>query len=194
MLILALLGFTGSSYAVDVSTAKTNTFTAITNTLKIPAVRMGDTTYYDVVLKLKDYDVLAVGSDPLVGVLKDNFVMQFVSATRQSGQLHVKIKVTSVGEDRTNRIAGFGNKARLTDDKGHVYDAISVTIPRINETSKSNHFDNHLFDGDIPVDVIITFDELDPQATKIDLLHLVFNKGQDYKIREIPFEDFNFAP
>ena len=83
ILLVALLGFSGSSYAINVSPTKTNTFTATTNTLKVPEVRVGDTTYYDVVLKLKEYEVLAVGSDPLVGVLKDHFVMQFVSAVRQ---------------------------------------------------------------------------------------------------------------
>ncbi|MCK4494047.1 MAG: hypothetical protein KAU26_08315 [Methylococcales bacterium] len=187
MLIIALLGFTGSSYATD-------TFTATTSTLKVPEVRVGDTTYYDVVLKLKDFEVLAVGSNPLTGVLKGNFVMQLISVVRQSGQLHVKINVTSVGKDRENRIAGFNNKARLTDDKGNVYDATSVTIPRINKTYKSKHHaDNHLFDADAPVEVVITFDDIDPQATKIELLDLVFKRGEDYKIRNIPFTEFEFG-
>lgn len=183
---LLLLSFSGNSYAVD-------TYTAINKTLKIPQVIVGDTTYNDVVLKLNDFEVLAVGTDPLVGILKDNFVMQFISAVRQAGQLHVTIRVTSVGEDRENRIAhGFNAKARLTDNKGTIYDAATVTIPRINQTYDGAHINNHLFDADTPVEIVITFDNMDPQATEISLLDLVFRQGQSYKVRNIQFEEFSF--
>ncbi|MCK5828894.1 MAG: hypothetical protein KAH20_01155 [Methylococcales bacterium] len=150
---------------------------------------VGDTTYRDVVLKLNDFEVLVVGSDPLVGILEDNFVVQLISAVRKSEQLPVKLKVTSVGQDRDrdNHIVGVNTKARLTDDKGRIYDAASFTIPRINTTYKSAVPD-HLFDADTPLEIIITFDNIAPLATKISLLDLVFYKGQSYKIRDIQFE------
>jgi hypothetical protein len=183
--MIGFLGVSGSSYAID-------TYTATTQTLKIPQVMVGATTYNDVVLKLKDFEILSIGSDPLIGILKDNFIMQFISAVRQDGQLHVKIKVTSVGQDRENRIAGFNNKARITDDKGNIYDAKTVKIPR-NNVDKEGDTDNHLFDADIPAEVIITFDKIDPQASKINLLDLVFSRGQSYQIRDIPFDEFTFG-
>lgn len=177
---ILLLGAASTSYAVD-------TYDFTTKTMTVPQVMVGDTTYNDVVLKLNDFEVVSVGADPLVGVLKENLVLQLVKATRQSGQLHITMELTSKGEDRTYYIGD--DKARVTDNKGSIYDLESVSIPRINETSTS--WLNHMLDADTPVTVIYTYDNFDPQATKIDLLDIEFDHSK-YKLRDIAIEEFTF--
>lgn len=114
-----------------------------TKTLTVPQVMVGDTTYNDVVLQLNDFEVLAIGTDPLVGILDDGVVLQFVSAVRQAGQLHLTMKITSKNEDR-KFFVGAWHKARVTDNKGLIYDVAKVSIPRINKTDT---YINHSFDA-----------------------------------------------
>jgi hypothetical protein len=172
-----LLGFISNSYAVD-------TYSFTIKTLTIPQVMVGDTTYNDVVLKLNDFEVISLGADPLVGILDDGLVLQLVSAVKQAGQLHVTLKLTHKGRDKPYCIGCA--KARITDNKGSIYDEETVSIPRINKTSSSF---SHLLDADTPVTVIYTFDEFDPQATMISLLDIVIGSSK-YKLRDIPVSEF----
>ncbi len=178
IIAMLLLGFASNIYAVD-------TYNFTTKTLTIPQVLVGDTTYNDVVLKLNDFEVLAVGDDPLVGILDENLVLQFVDATRQAGQLHITMKLTSKGKDRSYCI-GCG-KARVTDDKGSIYDRETISIPRINETSVAI---SHLLDADTPVTVIYTYDDFDPQATMISLFDIRIGSSY-YKLRDLPIKEFD---
>jgi hypothetical protein len=178
---LLLLGFINNSYAID-------TYNFTTKTLKIPQVMVGDTTFNDVEIKLNDFEVLAVGDDPLVGILDEGLVLQFTSATRQAGQLHITMELTSKDKDRSYRV-GKSHKARVTDNIGLIYDVESVSIPRISESETSIF---HLFDADTPVTVIYTFDDLDPQATSISLLDILFGSNSPaYKLRDLPIEEFD---
>lgn len=182
ILALLTLGFTNNCYAID-------TYSFTEKTLTVPQVMVGDITYNDVVLKLNDFEVIAIGADPLVGILDDGVVLQFASAVRQAGQLHLTMKITSKDEDR-KFFVGEWYKARVTDNKGLIYDVAKVSIPRINETS---NYISHLFDADTPVTVIYTFDNLDPQATAITLLDVLFGSSSpSYKLRDLPIEEFQF--
>ncbi len=145
---------------------------------------VGDTTYNDVVLKLNDFEVLSAGADPLVGILDEGLVLQFVDATRQAGQLHITMKLTHKDTDGSYCIGC--SKARVTDDKGSIYDKETVSIPRINKTV--SHM-AHLFDADTPVTVIYTYDDFDPQATMISLFEIVIGSSK-YKLRDLPVKEF----
>lgn len=178
---LLLMGFAHNSHAID-------TYNFTTKTLIIPQVMVGDITYNDVTLRMNDFEVLGIGSNPLTGILNDGVVLQFNSAVRQAGQLHITMTVTSKGKDR--KMSPGYKKHRVTDNKGAIYDLNAVATPRSNETSSS--YIGHTFDADTPVTVIYTYDKFDPQASIISLLDMHID-SRNFKLRDIPVTEFDFT-
>jgi hypothetical protein len=163
-----------------------------TKTLTIQQVVVGNITYSNVVLKLKDFDVLKVDPNPSVGVVDEDFLFQFVSATLQGSQATVKVKITSQFKDITAMVGRNGSAiAQLTDDQGNVY---SHDLVQIGNDSSSGHL-NHPFAADIPTTVTFTYKNIALNATGIGLLNLVLVRidptpqvSYSYKLRNIPFQ------
>jgi hypothetical protein len=180
MLALLLAGFATNSHAID-------NYELSTRVLTIPQVLVGTTTYNNVVLNLRDFDILKIDPNPLTGVVSDHFLLQFVSATLQGEQAKITFDLTSQGGDKSVEVGSDGTlaKARITDDLGNVYDASTVQIRNF---TKDNWL-SYQFDADIPSRVVITYDKVATNAKGIALLDLkLFASDASFRIGNLPFQ------
>lgn len=187
---LLLLSFMANTQAAD-------TYDAPSQILTIPQVVVGNTTFSNVVVKLKDIEVLKSDPNPLVGVVDQGFLMQFISAVQQGSQVKVTLQVTSQFKDRKADIGGdpyTGNNynyARLTDDKGNVYTPKTTLVGNIN-SGTSTYVRDFPFSADIVTTIVLTYDNLATNATGIGSLDIVLYASDHtkptYKVRNITFQ------
>lgn len=186
VLAFSLLSFMVTTQAAD-------HYDPATQNLTIPQVVINNTTFTNVVVKLKDIEVLKIDPNPLVGVVDGGFLMQLVSAVQQGSQVKVVVKVTSQFKDRTADI-GFSSydrmKARLTDDQGNTYEPKSVQVG--NKTGES-YLNGYPFAADITTTITLTYNNIATNAIGIGLLDFLIDISNEstkpsYKVRNIPFQ------
>lgn len=180
LLGLLLLGVVSDTYAID-------NYDPTTQTLIIPQVLVGSTTYNNVVLSLRDFGLVKIDANPLQGIINNGFLMQFVSATLQGGQAKITLNLTSQGKDAAVEVGDDNTlaKARFTDDKGNIYDPVSVQI----RNKTGNKYINYQFDADIPSTVVLTYDSVPSNTKSISLFDMkLFYSDANFRIGNIPFQ------
>jgi hypothetical protein len=189
---LMLLGLIADAHAAD-------SYDPSSQTLTIPQVVVNDTTFTNVVVRLKDFELLRFDPVPLVGVVDNGFLFLFKSAALQGNQLKVILEFTSQAKDRTASVGYQQNwesyyDAKLTDDKGNLYEPKSILVGNVSGLSYSPAVvSKYPFAADITTTVTLTYDNIATNATGIGLLDVhLLNTGDNskpaYKIRNIPFQ------
>ncbi len=189
LLSFLVLGLVHNAYAID-------KFDTSTQTLTIPQVLVGTTTYNNVVLKLKDFSLVSIDPNPQTGISNGDFLMQFVSATLQGGQAKITIALTSLGRDKEVEVGDDGElaKARFTDDQGNIYDPSLVQV-RNKSSQPPTRYIKYQFNADIPSNVVLTYDNVPASAKSIALLDLkLFSSEAKFRIGNIPLQNLDSSP
>lgn len=189
LLSFLLLGLVNNVQAID-------KFDPATQTLTIPQVLVGTTTYNNVVLNLKDFSLVSIDPNPQTGITNSDFLMQFVSATLQGGQAKITFNLTSLGKDKEVEVGDDGElaKARFTDDQGNVYDPALVQV-RNKSSQPPTRYIRYQFNADIPSTVVITYDNVPASAKSISLFDLkLFYSDAKFRIGNIPLQNLDSTP
>ncbi|NOT85644.1 MAG: hypothetical protein HOP02_12895 [Methylococcaceae bacterium] len=182
---LLMLGFMSDSYAID-------NYDPATQTLTIPQVLVGNTTYNNVVLSLRDFGLVKIDANPSVGIVHSGFLMQFVSAKLQGGQAKITLNLTSQGKDLAVEVGDDGTlaKARFTDENGNIYDPVTVQI----RNKTHDKYINYQFDADIPSTVVLTYDNVPSNTKSISLFDMkLFYSDAKFSFGNIPFQTVDAA-
>jgi hypothetical protein len=157
--------------AANTAYAANDVFDASTSLLTIPSITVGTTTFTNVVVRLRAYDVLAVDPNPLPGLVYDSFLYQYKGCSIQGNQMTCNLVLTSQFQNRTKGVGNScsGDYIQMSDDKGNVYTPSFVSIANQSNTcNQAVH--NFPFVADTPVAVSFKFDNIATNATSIALL------------------------
>ncbi len=179
LLALLLWNIATSSQAID-------EYQPATQTLDIPRVQVGTTIYKDVVLELRDFEVLRVGADPFEGVVDNGVLVQFVSATQQGEQMKLALNITTLlPEVGTGSVIesylligdSFPNFAKtiITDDKGNTYSPDVVTIENTITSEENEPFLYFILNANTPTSVVFTYNNVASDAESIQFLYVAFS-------------------
>ncbi|MFZ4703209.1 MAG: hypothetical protein ACOYMG_24470 [Candidatus Methylumidiphilus sp.] len=169
--------------------AANNTYDNSTRILTIPSVTLGTTTYTNVVLRLNNFDILAVDPNPLPGGVIDGVLFQFNSCTLAGNTLTCKITITSQFKDTTinfeasNSSNGL-NSTFIVDDKGNEYYPSIYQIGNVSKSGNQSLY-NYPLVANNPTPVAFQFSNIATNASSVALFQTGPN-GQG-QVRNIPF-------
>lgn len=131
--------------------ASESTYDASTGTITIPVIRVGTTTYTNLVANINVTQLISVDSATLQGTEANNFLWQLNKCTTQGAHITCDLKVTSLGADRKLYLcAGCTDsgylKISLTDNSGGTYTPKLIKVGNIgteeNPTGYRQDFSN----------------------------------------------------
>lgn len=120
-LLCATLATLGLAHATD-------TFDATTNQLTIPAVQIGDTIYTNVVIRLNNFDVLAVGGSTPANQVSDTCTPSNITLDRYNAIQ------TGMTLDQVNQALGckpFGPPTRMGNQAIYIWRSITPVLTAI---------------------------------------------------------------